>query len=76
MSVTMLTASLSNSLPSSVPKLDASGFNWAIFLVHFQDTIEAKGFWGHFDGSNPILALSSPATADELVAKGQWNRDE
>ena len=42
MSVT--TTSLSDSLPSSIPKLDASGLNWAIFSVHFKDTIQAKGF--------------------------------
>jgi len=76
MSVTVSTASLSDSLPSSVPKLDASGLNWAIFLVRFQDTVEAKGFWGHFDGTNPVPALSSPAKSDELVAKAQWDKDE
>ena len=46
------TTSLSDTLPSSIPKLDASGINWAIFSVCFQDAIEAKGFWNHFDGSS------------------------
>ena len=59
-----------------MPKLDASGLNWAIFLICFQNAVEAKGFWSHFDGTNPVPALSSPATADELVAKGQWDREE
>ena len=72
----MSTASLSDSLPSSVPKLDASGLNWTIFLVHFQDAVEAKGFWGHFDGSSPVPTLSSPATADEIAAKAQWDKDK
>ena len=46
------TTSLSDTLPSSIPKLDASGINWAIFSVRLQDAIEAKGFWDHFDGSS------------------------
>ena len=69
MSITVSTASLSDSLPSSVPKLDASGLNWAIFLVVFQDAVEAKGFWGHFDGSSPVPTMLSPATADEITVK-------
>ena len=44
--------SLADTLPSSVPKLDTSGLNWAIFSLHFQDAVEAKGYWGHFDGTS------------------------
>ncbi|KAF8808860.1 hypothetical protein BYT27DRAFT_7095896 [Phlegmacium glaucopus] len=44
---------LSDSLPLSIMKLDSSGLNWAIFSVCFQDAIEAKGFWGHFNGTSP-----------------------
>jgi len=58
---------LADTLPSSIPKLDASGMNWAIFSLHFQDAVEAKGFWGHFDGTNPRPeATSLPVTADEV----------
>ena len=32
--------SLSDTLPSSIPKLDASGMNWAIFTVRFRDAID------------------------------------
>ena len=53
--------SLSNSLPSSISKLDSTSLNWA-FSVCFQDTIEVKGLWGHFDGFEPHLE-PSPATA-------------
>ena len=76
MSIT--TTSLSDSLSSSVPKLDATGLNWAIFAVHFQDTIEEKGFWGHFNGSNPRstpTATTAP-TAAEVAAMEQWDKDE
>ena len=57
----LATTSLSDSLPSSIPKLDASGVNWAIFSVRFEDAIEAKGFWSHFDGS------ASRPTADAVT---------
>ena len=86
MSVT--TTSLSDSLPSSIPKLDASGLNWAIFSVRFQDAIEAKGFWSHFDGtgSRPNIAqvsvtapdgvvTSTPSTTDLAMAE-KWDKDE
>jgi len=60
--MSLTTTLLSDSLPSSIPKLDATGLNWAIFSVHFQDAVEAKGFWGHFNGSEPRpVALPAPA---------------
>jgi len=73
---TVTTTSLSNALPSSVPKLEANGTNWAIFLVRFRDAIEAKGYWGHFDGTTPVPTLSTPPTMKETTAKTQWEKDE
>ena len=86
MSIT--TTSLSDLLPSSIPKLDASGLDWAIFSVRFQDAIEAKGFWSHFDGtgSPPTVALvsvtapdgvvtSTPSITDLAIAE-KWDKDE
>ena len=72
------TAALSDSLSSSVPKLDASGSNWAIFVFRFEDAVEAKGFWGHFDGtvSKPVAANPSAPTATETAAIAQWDKDE
>jgi len=62
--------SLSDTLPSSVPKLDGTGSNWAIFQVRFQDAVEAKGFWGHFDNSNPRpkAAVDGKPTEEETTA--------
>jgi len=34
--------------------------NWAIFSLHFQDAVEAKGFWGHFNGTTPRPDVSKP----------------
>jgi len=73
---TVTTASLSDALPTSVPKLEATGLNWAIFLVHFRDAVNAKGFWGHFDGTTPVPSLLNPATSKETAAKSQWEKDE
>ncbi|CAA7269030.1 unnamed protein product [Cyclocybe aegerita] len=77
-----MTTSLSDSLPSSVPKLDTTGLNWAIFSVHFQDAIEAKGFWGHFDGMTPrpmaitITAPDGTVTSTVTPEEAQWLKDE
>ena len=61
MSTTSTTATaLADTLPSSIPKLDASGLNWAIFSLHFQDAVEAKGYWGHFDGTTPWPVPTAP----------------
>lgn len=67
---------LADTLPSSVPKLDASGLNWAIFSICFEDAVEAKGYWGHFDGTEPRPIPSSPPTNDETMAIAQWDKDE
>ena len=74
----MTTAALSDALPSTVPKLDASGSNWAIFGFRFRDAVEAKGFWGHFDGTvgRPTAIDSSAPTTAETAAIAQWDKDE
>jgi len=74
--MSMTTTSLSDTLPSSVPKLDATGVNWAIFSVRFQDAVEAKNFWGHFDGTSTCPTLSNPPKTDETAAKTQWEKNE
>ena len=69
---TVTTTSLSDTLPSSIPKLDASGINWAIFSVRFQDAIEAKGFWNHFDGSStrPEQTYTAMVTSSDGTTSG------
>jgi hypothetical protein len=73
---TITTSSLSDTLPSTVPKLDAEGDNWAIFYVRFMDAVEAKGFWDHFDGSSSAPVTTTSSTEAELTAKKQWDKDE
>ena len=78
MSATVTTASLSDALPSTVPKLDSSGTNWAIFIFRFQDAVEAKGYWGHFDGTLacPTAANVASPTNTKKNAMTQWDKDE
>jgi len=73
---TVTTSSLSDTLPSTVPKLDAEGDNWAIFLVRFMDAVEAKGFWGHFDGSSSPPVTTTTSSDAEKTALTQWEKDE
>ena len=69
---------LADQLPGSIPKLDSSGMNWAVFSLRFQDAVEAKGFWGHFDGTEPkpTPGIPSAITADERTAIAAWEKDE
>jgi hypothetical protein len=73
---TVTTSSLSDTLPSTVPKLDAEGSNWAIFYVRFIDAVEAKGFWGHFDGTLPMPVMTSESSEALKAEKIQWEKDE
>jgi len=69
--------SLSDTLPSSIPKLDASGMNWAIFTVRFQDAIEVKGFWGHFTSTKLCPTANIPgaeAVAVTAVVPAEGNK--
>src|SRR5271168_741488 len=70
------TTALADTLPSSIPKLDPTGSNWVVFLFRFQDAIDAKEFWGHFDGTSKTPVLSTPPSKPELAAKSQWEKDE
>jgi len=40
------------------------------------DAVDAKGFWGHFDGSSVKPVASSPATDIELAAISLWEKNE
>ena len=66
------TSSLSDTLPLTVPKLDAEGDNWAIFYVRFMDAVEAKGFWSHFDGSSSPPVTTATSSDTEKTALAQW----
>jgi hypothetical protein len=53
---------LTDSLPLDVPTLLSTGANWAIFDLCFLSAVQAKGKWGHFDGTvtSPPHAVEPP----------------
>ena len=67
----------SDSLPSTVPKLDPTGTNWAIFSIHFEEALSTRGQWGHFDGSvkRPV-AQAKPPSKDEQEKIDEWDKEE
>ena len=85
-----MSQSLSNdTLPTSIPKLDHHGENWAIFKIRFQNAMEAKDKWGHFNGSSSrpplpeqtLLFTEAEATENESVAEevdlvAKWDKNE
>jgi hypothetical protein len=62
-------------LPSSVLKLLPNGLNWTASSMCFQDAVEAKGLWGHFEGTSTQLAVSTPPAAGEEEALAQWTKE-
>jgi len=66
----------SDSLPQSIPKLDASGKNWMLFRLRFLGAIEAKGKLGHFDGEKPRPSDEDNAADDILHRQEEWDADE
>jgi len=63
---TVSSTALSDHLPASIPRFEPSGLNWPVFSIRFEDAVEAKGFWGHFDGTK---ALPKPVDAAKRSAK-------
>ncbi|KAF9458765.1 hypothetical protein BDZ94DRAFT_1150592, partial [Collybia nuda] len=63
-------------LSSTVPKLEATGLNWTVFNMRFKDALEAKGYWGHFNGSLPCPKLDPSPLADETAAHVLWTKNE
>ncbi|KXN83825.1 hypothetical protein AN958_01037 [Leucoagaricus sp. SymC.cos] len=57
-------------MPVTVPRLEQSGVNWAIFQLCFQMAVQGKGLWGHFDGSKvqPVLSLLSVTVSPPLMS--------
>ncbi|KZT27770.1 hypothetical protein NEOLEDRAFT_1021166, partial [Neolentinus lepideus HHB14362 ss-1] len=67
----------SDTLPSSVPKLNHSGVNWAIFSECFETAIRAKRLWGHFSGVVTMpQAQSAMLTDDEREKMTKWEDNE
>ncbi|KZT22069.1 hypothetical protein NEOLEDRAFT_1072497, partial [Neolentinus lepideus HHB14362 ss-1] len=73
----MATTQSTDTLPSSIPKLDPTGVNWPIFAECFQEAVASKKLWGHFAGSvtRPQPAGTTP-TAEEIEKTTKWDENE
>ena len=47
----MTTPSTIQQLPSNIPCLEADGSNWAIFVMHFHEAMQAIRRWPYFEGT-------------------------
>ncbi|KAI9444333.1 hypothetical protein H4582DRAFT_2071907 [Lactarius indigo] len=69
---------MSNPLPTSVPCLDPTGSNWAIFSMCFEEAMEANQKWGHFTSSTicPVPSDINKPTNEEKEELAAWDQDE
>src|SRR5882757_1464468 len=65
-----------DSLPSTIPKLDPTGANWAIFSIRFEEAMMSRRKWGHFDGTSVKPIYTLPVTQDQSDEIIQWEKDE
>ncbi|KAF8144481.1 hypothetical protein K438DRAFT_1502917, partial [Mycena galopus ATCC 62051] len=73
----MSTTVLNDVLPSSVPTLKSNGENFTIFSLRFLTSVGAKGYMGHFDGTDPKPNSGTfPLTQAQVDELAQWNRAE
>ncbi|TFK63885.1 hypothetical protein BDN72DRAFT_775362, partial [Pluteus cervinus] len=70
------TTTVSDQLPASVPKLESTGTNWAIFKYRFSIAVQAKNYWGHFDSTSSCPAVGYPVTTTEQAALDLWDKEE
>ncbi|KAF8159068.1 hypothetical protein K438DRAFT_1860390 [Mycena galopus ATCC 62051] len=71
------TSALNDVLPSSVPSLKANGENFTIFSLRFLTSVDAKGYRGHFDGTEPKPTFGvMPLTATQVEEVALWEKAE
>ena len=61
-------------LPSNVPQLEADSLNWAIFMMCFQEAMQATGRWPLFNGTHacPSPKVSNKPTDDKKKEIVKW----
>jgi transposase InsO family protein len=71
-------AAMTDPFSTSVPCLDPTGSNWAIFSMRFQEAMEANQKWSHFTGTpgRPAPADAKNVTDDETKAIAEWDQNE
>jgi len=73
-----MAATISDPLPTTLPRLEPAGSNWAIFSMHFQEAMEANQKWQHFNGTSahPVPVDDKNPTNVEAKAMAAWDQDE
>src|SRR6266404_9315793 len=76
--LTAMAATISDPLPTTLPRLEPTGSNWAIFSMRFQEAMEANQKWRHFDGTSarPVPVDDKNPTDVEAKAMAAWDQDE
>ncbi len=76
--LTAMAATISDPLPTTLPHLEPTGSNWAIFSMRFQEAMEANQKWQHFNGTSarPVPVDDKNPTDVEAKAMAAWDQDE
>ncbi|KAJ7216170.1 hypothetical protein B0H12DRAFT_986875, partial [Mycena haematopus] len=69
-------AVLQDVLPTNVPTLRPNGDNFTIFSLRFLTAVDAKGYMGHFDGTDVQPVFQAPMTQPQADMIEQWIKAE
>ena len=74
----MTTPSTIQQLPSNIPCLEADGSNWAIFVMHFREVMQAIRRWPYFKGTIPCPSPKNPTKVpdDERKNIANWEFED
>jgi hypothetical protein len=74
----MTTPSTILQLPSNIPCLKADGSNWAIFVMHFREVMQAIQRWPYFEGTIPCPSPKDPAKVldDKRKSIEEWKYED
>jgi hypothetical protein len=56
-------------LPSNIPHLEIDGSNWAIFIMWFQEAMQATHHWPYFEGTVSCPTVKDPSKVIEAEKK-------
>ena len=65
-------------LPTNIPYLETDGSNWAIFVLCFQEAIQATQRWSYFEGLSPRPTPADPNNATDTEKKEieKWDQED
>jgi len=72
----MTSTVLNDVLPSNLPILKGNGGNYNIFSIRFLAAMDAKGYTGHFTGTDVRPVFSAPVTQAEADEMERWDKAE